>query len=79
MKLPRNLTGCELIKVLCRDFEYREIHQVGSHVLLEIDTPRHHGIPVFEHSPLRLETLNAILRAVAIVKGVDKRDIMKQL
>ena len=42
VKLPRNLTGCKLIALLCSNFECREIHQVGSCVLLETDTPRHH-------------------------------------
>jgi len=30
MKLPRDLSGAQLIQVLCRDFDYRRIHQVDS-------------------------------------------------
>jgi hypothetical protein len=29
MKLPRNLSGAQLIKVLCRDWDYRTLHQEG--------------------------------------------------
>ena len=42
VKLPPNLSGCKLIALLCRNFECREINQVGNCILLEIDTPRHH-------------------------------------
>ena len=39
MKLPRDLSGVELVKHLCRRWEYRQVHQVGSHVILETDQP----------------------------------------
>jgi predicted RNA binding protein YcfA (HicA-like mRNA interferase family) len=79
MKLPRDLSGVELVKALCRHFGYRQINQEGSHVILQTDTPRSHRLAVPDHSPLRLGTLNAILNAVARAKGVDKRDILEQL
>ena len=79
MKLPRNLPGNSLIQVLCREYGYREVHQVGSHVVLETDSPVHHRIPVPAHNPLRIGTLNAILRAVSRAKGVDKREILALL
>lgn len=79
MKLPRNLSGADLIKVLCRDFSYHRIHQVGSHVILQTETPGHHRIPVPDHAILRIGTLNAILNAVAKAKGIDKGEILKKL
>ena len=79
MKLPRDLAGRALIRVLCREFDYKEVHQVGSHVVLETNDPSHHRIPVPDHKPLRIGTLNAILRAVARAKGIDKRDILAEL
>ena len=33
MKVPRDLSGAQLIKVLCRDWGYRQLHQEGSHVI----------------------------------------------
>ena len=78
MKLPRDLSGADLIKVLCKHYGYRRLHQEGSHVILETDTPRHHRLSVPNHSPLRLGTLNAILRAVAEVQGVEKEDILER-
>lgn len=34
MKLPRDLSGSELAKRLCRVWEYEQVHQVGSHIIL---------------------------------------------
>jgi len=55
---------------------YRRVNQEGSHVILETDSPRHHRLAVPDHNPLRIGTLNAILRTVAEVKGVKKEDIL---
>jgi hypothetical protein len=41
MKVPRDLSGAQLIKVLCRDWDYRTLHQEGSHVILQTGTPSH--------------------------------------
>jgi predicted RNA binding protein YcfA (HicA-like mRNA interferase family) len=79
MKLPRDLDGAELVRLLCRDFGYRNINQEGSHIILQADDPRSHRISVPNHSPLRTGTLNAILRAVATAKGIDKADILSKL
>jgi predicted RNA binding protein YcfA (HicA-like mRNA interferase family) len=79
MKLPRDLAGRELIKVLIRHYDYRQVHQVGSHIILQTDAPVSHRLPVPDHAPLRLGTLNAILNAVARAKGVDKAEILGRL
>ena len=77
MKLRRDLSGEELAHLLCRDWDYRIIHQQGSHLVLETATPSHHRIAVPAHSNLRVGTLNAILRAVAQHKGVERGDLLK--
>jgi predicted RNA binding protein YcfA (HicA-like mRNA interferase family) len=79
MKLPRDLSGVDLIKVLCKHFGYAPINQQGSHVILETTEPRQHRISVPEHSPLRVGTLNSILRAIATAKGVEREDILSFL
>jgi predicted RNA binding protein YcfA (HicA-like mRNA interferase family) len=79
MKLPRDLAGAKLIEVLCRDFNYRKVHQVGSHVILETAEPRSHRLFIPNHDPLRLGTLNAIVRAVASAKGIDKSGLLARL
>ena len=77
MKLPRDLSGADLIKLLCKHYDYRRVNQEGSHVILETSHPRQHRISIPDHHPLRIGTLNAILRAVANVKGVEKEDILR--
>ena len=79
MKLPRDLSGAELIKLLCKHFDYRRVNQEGSHVILETSEPRQHRISIPDHAPLRIGTLNAILWAIATVKGVEKEDILRHL
>ena len=79
MKLPRDLSGAELIKLLCKHFDYRRLNQEGSHVILETSDPRQHRISIPDHPALRIGTLNAILRAVATAKGVEKEDILRHL
>lgn len=79
MKLPRDLSGAELIKFLGKNYGYERVNQEGSHVLLETLIPRRHRIAIPDHSPLRVGTLNAILRAVAQVQGVEKEEIVRRL
>ena len=76
MKLPRDLSGAELVKLLRKHHEYRQVNQEGSHIILETNSPRHHRLAVPNHNPLRLGTLNAILRAVAQAKGISKDDVL---
>ncbi|MBM5812274.1 MAG: type II toxin-antitoxin system HicA family toxin [Gammaproteobacteria bacterium] len=79
MKLPRDLSGRHLVQALCRDWRYRLVHQVGSHIVIETDTPQHQRLSVPDHHPLRLGTLGAILRAVAAHKNVRREEILASL
>ena len=64
---------------LCRSWDYRAVHQTGSHIILETEIPGHQRIPVPDHAFLRIGTLNAILRLVSAHKGVSKEDILDTL
>jgi len=61
MKLPRDLSGRELIRRLERTFGYHQVHQVGSHVVLQTAPPLSHRIAVPDHATLRVGTLNGII------------------
>jgi predicted RNA binding protein YcfA (HicA-like mRNA interferase family) len=78
VKLPRNLSGRELARVLCARWDYQQVNQVGSHIVLQTETP-HHRLSVPDHKPLRTGTLSAILRVVAAAKGVSREDILATL
>jgi predicted RNA binding protein YcfA (HicA-like mRNA interferase family) len=79
VKIPRDLSGSHLAAVLCRDWDYRQVRQVGSHLILETDTPSHQRLSVPNHYPLRIGTLNSILKAVARHKGVAADAILASL
>jgi len=79
MKVPRDLSGERLINVLCRDWIYRKVHQEGSHIILQTETPGHQRLSVPNHNPLRVGTLNSIVRAVATHKGVERQAVLDSL
>jgi predicted RNA binding protein YcfA (HicA-like mRNA interferase family) len=79
MKIPRDQSGHDLVETLCRKWGYRVVHQEGSHVVLETDDPSHQRLVVPAHRYLRVGTLNAILRAVANHKRVERDAIIESL
>lgn len=79
MKLPRDLSGDKLARLLCRKWDYEQVNQVGSHIILQTDQPSSQRIAVPAHKSLRIGTLNGILRAVASHKNVSREDILSSL
>ena len=79
MKLPRDLSGHDLVDALCRRWGYVEVNQVGSHIILETQEPTPHRIAVPAHQAVRVGTLHRILRDVANHKGVDRQAILDSL
>jgi len=79
MKLPRDLSGNDLAKHLCKHWGYSIVHQVGSHIILQTEDPSHQRLPVPAHGFLRIGTLNAILRLVSTHKGASKEEILSDL
>lgn len=78
MKLPRDMAGRDLARVLIKHWGYRQVNQVGSHMILQTDSPKHHRLSVPDHDELRIGTLNAILRSVAEAKGVRREDVVQK-
>ena len=79
MKVPRDLYGRELANHLIRYWQYLEMHQTGSHIILRTDLPSGQTLPIPAHKPLRTGTLAAILRMVADHKQVKREDILRGL
>jgi predicted RNA binding protein YcfA (HicA-like mRNA interferase family) len=75
MKLPKDLSGRKVVDALVQKLEYRVVHQKGNHIVLETDSPSHQRIAIPNHKSLRLGTLSAILRAVALHKHLEKDQI----
>ncbi len=79
MKLPRDLSGRDLVKALGR-LGYNVDHQTGSHMRLTRESgsgEQHLTIP--EHDPLKVGTLNAILRAVCEHTGLTRNKLLAEL
>ena len=78
MKLPRHLTGAQLIHALGK-LGYATSRQTGSHVRLTTDVPAQHHITVPLHDPLRIGTLAAILADVAQVHSLSRDELLQVL
>lgn len=63
MKLPRDLSGDELARLL-RKLGYEPTRQSGSHMRLTTRENGEHHITIPRHESLRIGTLNHILRDV---------------
>jgi predicted RNA binding protein YcfA (HicA-like mRNA interferase family) len=79
MKTPRDLSGRDLVKALCRHWDYSEVGQRGSHIFLQTESPRHQRITVPAHRELRVGTLHAILDLVAEHKGVSRDTVLNAI
>jgi hypothetical protein len=79
MKMPRDLSGRSLADGLCRYWDYRQVHQAGSHIILETESPQHQRISVPAHAELRVGTLNSLLKLVAEHKGVSRDKILNSI
>jgi predicted RNA binding protein YcfA (HicA-like mRNA interferase family) len=79
MKLPRDVSGDRLADMLCRRWQYKRVHQSGSHIVIETEEPAHQRIAVPAHHAIRVGTFNSILRAVATHKGVTREEILSTL
>lgn len=78
MKLPRDITGLGLAKALSR-FGYIIQRQTGSHIRLTRSVPPEHHITVPAHNPLKIGTLNAILKDVGEAVGLDRAGLIREL
>ena len=78
MRLPRDLTGAELVRSLAK-LGYHQTRQTGSHVRMTCDTPKQHHVTIPLHDPLRIGTLAAILADVAEARGLSRDELLEQL
>ncbi len=78
MKLPRDLDGNQLAQALSK-FGYEIIRQTGSHIRLTTQQQGEHHITIPSHSPLKVGTLNAILKDVADHSGMSRDALLSQL
>lgn len=78
MRLPRDLTGQQLAKAL-EELGYQIDRQTGSHLRLTTYENGEHHITIPNHSPIKIGTLNAILRAVAEHFSIERDELISRL
>lgn len=78
MKLPRDLSGQELVKALER-LGYEVSRQTGSHIRVTTQRDGEHHITVPAHDPIKIGTLNAILRDVADHADLSREELLEEL
>jgi len=77
MRLPRDLSGDDLIKKL-RSLGYVPTRQTGSHIRLSRDDPEGpHHLTIPRHKALRVGTLNSILSEVSDRLGIPKDQLIR--
>ncbi len=78
MKLPRDLTGQKLAKAL-EKLGYAVDRQTGSHIRLTTQERGEHHVTIPNHSPIKIGTLNAILKDVADHFETDRDELIGRL
>ena len=74
MKLPRDISGNQLIKNL-KPLGYIVTRQTGSHIRSSTEQNGQHHITIPKHDPLKIGTLAAILADIAIHFNLSKSEL----
>ncbi len=77
MKLPRDVSGGDLVRAL-RRFGYSVSRQTGSHVTLTRSAPQHH-LTVPMHRPVKAGTLSSILKEFGAAHGMNLENAIREL
>ncbi|MDD5688348.1 MAG: type II toxin-antitoxin system HicA family toxin [Elusimicrobia bacterium] len=79
MKIPRDISGSELAKLLNKKYDYKITRQTGSHMRLTTKLKGEHHVTIPKHKFIKLGTLNNILQGIANYIETDKQNIIKEL
>jgi predicted RNA binding protein YcfA (HicA-like mRNA interferase family) len=78
MRLPRDLTGKKFAKMV-EVLGYKIERQTGSHIRLTTSKNGEHHITIPNHSPIKIGTLNAILKDIANHFEITRDNLINQL
>ncbi len=78
MKIPRDLSGLQLAKAL-RALAYEIVRQEGSHLRLTTLRDGEHHITIPAHTPLKVGTLNSILKQIAAHHQISVGELLRLL
>jgi predicted RNA binding protein YcfA (HicA-like mRNA interferase family) len=77
VKLPRDISGADLAKVL-RRLGYERDHQPSSHIRLTTQRGGEHHLTIPAHEAFRLGTPSAILRSVAEHHQLSREELPEE-
>lgn len=79
MKIPRDVSAKDLIKSLER-MGYSVDRQKGSHITLRCQRDaKTHNLTIPNHNPIKLGTLNNILKDISDFFEVSKEELLQKL
>ena len=78
MKLPRDLTGLQLVKNL-EVLGYQVARQTGSHIRITTLQSGEHHLTIPAHNPLKTGTLSAILADIAQHFNLTREELLSRL
>jgi predicted RNA binding protein YcfA (HicA-like mRNA interferase family) len=79
VKLPRDLSGAEFVKLL-RQYVYEEIRQSGSHIRVKSTFKgSEHQVTIPAHATLKVGTLSGILLEIATYLEISKDALAQEL
>ena len=78
MKLPRDLTGLQLVKNL-EVLGYQVARQTGSHIRITTLQSGEHHLTIPAHNPLKTGTLSAILNDIAQHFHLTREELLSRL
>jgi predicted RNA binding protein YcfA (HicA-like mRNA interferase family) len=78
VRLPRDLSGTELIKAL-RRLGYEVSRSHGSHFRLTTNVRGEHHLTVPNHDSLRVGTLNSLINDVAGHHNLSREEVLRLL
>jgi predicted RNA binding protein YcfA (HicA-like mRNA interferase family) len=78
MRIPRDISGQDLIKLL-KPYGYIPTRQTGSHIRLSTEQNGQHHITIPNHDPLKIGTFSAIITDVAGHFNKTKDELLQEL
>jgi predicted RNA binding protein YcfA (HicA-like mRNA interferase family) len=78
MKIPRDISGQDLIKYL-KSYGYVVTRQTGSHIRITTEQKGQHHITIPNHDPLKIGTLSSIIADIAEHFDKTKDQLLHEL
>ena len=78
MKIPRNISGKELVKAL-KVYGYEVMRQTGSHITVTTQRNGQHHLAIPNHNPNKIGTLTGIVNRVALHFNITKQEVFEIL